>query len=329
MQMVYRYLKLLLMDRVALKNQAANKRLLLLGADGQLGWEIQRLSPSDVILKACNRSELDITNVEDITSMVDQFKPDAIINAAAYTAVDKAESEADQVIAVNTQGAMNLARSALNCGARLVHISTDYVFDGEANQPYLPSAVKAPQGCYGKSKADAEDAILHTCKNSVIIRTGWLYSSHGNNFVKTMLKLMNERDTLNVVADQLGTPTWAAGLAHAALLSATTDMVDQSPKILHWTDLGVASWYDFAKAVQEIGTRLGLVNSHCLIKPITTAEYPTPAKRPRYGVLDKTTTLKALNVEGQYWREALTEMLQQLSGPIEETQPKAEGKGIK
>ncbi|WP_372737906.1 dTDP-4-dehydrorhamnose reductase [Neptunomonas sp.] len=301
-----------------------NKRVLLLGGDGQLGWEIQRLSSADLVLKVCNRSVLDITNAANVAKFVDEFQPHAIINAAAYTAVDKAEGDVDQAKAVNTQGAKNLALAASRSGARLVQISTDYVFDGNTNQPYLPEAVKSPQSCYGNSKASAEDAIVSHCQNVVIIRTGWLYSAHGNNFVKTMLRLINERDELKVVADQVGTPTWAAGLARAALKAAVSDAVVKYPAIYHWTDLGVATWYDFAKAIQEVGKNLGLIEGMCDISPISTAEYPTPAKRPVYSVLDKTSTLKELDLKGQYWREALTEMLQQLSETTTNKQPESE-----
>ena len=283
------------------------RKVVITGADGQVGWELQQTVPADVEITALGRSDLDITNRSAVTSVIAELHPDLIINAAAYTAVDKAEKEAVKAYQVNTDGAANIARAVEECSARLIHLSTDFVFDGNQSKPYLPDDTPNPAGIYGASKLQGERAVMASTPNrAVILRTSWVYSVHGNNFVKTMLHLMAERDELKIVADQVGSPTWAKKLAKAVwLIAAKTDMHG----IYHWTDDGTASWYDFAMAVQEEAHALGLLQKMIPVKPIKTEEYPTPAKRPKYSVLDKTSTCTALGHTPPHWRESLKKML--------------------
>nr|MBF0223750.1 dTDP-4-dehydrorhamnose reductase [Desulfobulbaceae bacterium] len=306
-------------------------KIIITGANGQLGWELQRTRPEGIVAVALNSSELDITNWEKVLETVRTLSPQVIINAAAYTAVDKAEEEVDKAFAVNADGAANLAEAAKEVGARFVHISTDFVFDGLKSSPYLVSDPTNPAGVYGKSKLAGEQKIveINGLENCAILRTAWVYSAHGNNFVKTMLRLMAERDSLGIVADQTGTPTWANGLAKAVWKLA---QINQDG-MFHWTDAGVASWYDFAVAIQEEALALGKSFhadtrkkspsiplckgglrgiSECIINPIGTADYPLPAKRPPFSVLDKSETWAKLGFSGQHWRKALREMLKEL-----------------
>jgi dTDP-4-dehydrorhamnose reductase len=244
-----------------------------------------------------------------------QHGPDLVINAAAYTAVDKAESEKDKAYEVNVRGAANIAKAAEHSGARLIHISTDFVFDGRKSKPYRPDDKPNPISVYGASKLQGEEAVLReTMKKALILRTGWVYSSHGSNFVKTMLKLMAERDEISVVADQVGTPTWARGLAKAIYHFAN---IPDTHGIYHSTDAGVASWYDFAAAIQEEAHQLGILQSLIPVIPIRTDDYPTAAKRPPYSVLDKTATWQALGYTASHWRVALRLMLEELTARTE------------
>jgi dTDP-4-dehydrorhamnose reductase len=297
-------------------------RILLTGANGQLGWELQRTQPEHMELYAHDRATLDITQAQCVHHAVQTLKPHWIINAAAYTAVDKAESEPKLAYAVNRDGARHLAEAARTVGARMVQISTDFVFDGQQSHPYLPSlpggegpgeSGAIPTVCtYGASKQAGELAVLEVLgKDALILRTAWVYSSHGHNFVKTMLRLMRERDSLGVVADQIGTPTWAKGLALALWRAIEKDITG----IHHWTDAGVASWYDFACAIQDEAVALGLLDRPIPIRPIRTVDYPTPAQRPAFSVLDKTATWQALGITiPEHWRQALRHMLREL-GP--------------
>ncbi|GEQ98982.1 hypothetical protein JCM17844_26190 [Iodidimonas gelatinilytica] len=228
-------------------------KIMITGAQGQLGRDLQDTAPKDMEVVALDRSKLDICDADATFHCINRHKPDLVINGAAYTAVDKAETASEQAFAVNEQGAANLAKAVGASGARLIHISTDFVFDGTANRAYTPDAPTHPLNVYGTSKRAGEEAILHHIPDrALIVRTSWLYSVHGTNFVKTMLKLMASRDQLSVVADQLGTPCWAKGLAHALWRLA------EKPQngILHWSDAGVASWYDFAVASWKKGWRL-------------------------------------------------------------------------
>ena len=285
-------------------------KVLITGAGGQVGWELQRTVSTDIEITALHRVELDIADQAAVMSVIKELQPDLVINAAAYTAVDKAEEEVDRAYKVNVDGAANIARAVEDCSARLIHISTDFVFDGTGTKPYLPGDEPKPSGVYGASKLQGERAVMtETSGRAVILRTAWIYSVHGSNFVKTMLRLMAEREELGVVDDQVGTPTWAKELAKTIwLIAGKTDMQGT----YHWTDDGKASWYDFALAIQEEAYGLGLLQKTIPIKPIKTEEYPTPARRPAYSVLDKTSTLEALDCKAPHWRKSLIKMLIEL-----------------
>jgi dTDP-4-dehydrorhamnose reductase len=282
-------------------------RVLLTGATGQLGWELQQTCPATMELFVFGSSELDIRDVSAVTDAVKKIAPAVIINAAAHTAVDKAEDEPELAFAVNTDGAVHLAQAAKRQGARMIQISTDYVFDGTHSSPYLPDADTSPLGVYGESKYQGEQRVQEILpQDSVIIRTAWVYSTHGHNFVKSMLRLMVEREELGIVADQVGSPTYARTLARAVWGFAEQP---QLHGIYHWTDAGVASWYDFAVAIMEEAVTVGLLPRAITVKPIRSCDYPTPARRPAYSVLDKTSSWKQLSVAPLHWREALREML--------------------
>ena len=286
------------------------KTVLITGAKGQLGYELPRTAPSDYQCILTDKEELDITNATAVNAFVADCNPDVIINSAAYTAVDKAEEDEALAIAINEIGAKNLAQVAKDNGIKLIQTSTDFVFSGKNCSPYLVDAPTDPQGVYGKTKDDGDKAVLEILgDDAFIIRTAWLYSAHGKNFVKTMLRLMKDRDSLGIIADQIGTPTWANLLAEAIWKAIEIDATG----IHHWTDAGVASWYDFAVAIQEEGLAMGVLDELILINPLTTADYPTPASRPAYSVLDKTVTWKALGMKSIHWREALRQMLIELS----------------
>jgi dTDP-4-dehydrorhamnose reductase len=286
-------------------------RVLVTGATGQVGWELQRCVPEGVELDAVGRDTIDLAGT-DVLARVLARAPELIINAAAYTAVDRAETEPALAYAVNAAGAGAIAEAARQLGARLVHVSTDFVFDGNASRPYATDHPSSPLGVYGASKREGEARVLEASRGAaVIVRTSWVYCAHGNNFVKTMLRLMAERDRLGVVADQVGSPTWARLLA-AALWEIALD-----PGIggmLHWSDLGVASWYDFAVAIHELACARGLLDPERVlaIDPIATEDYPTPARRPAYSVLDKSRALRELRAPRLHWRAALGAMLDDL-----------------
>ncbi|MCX5875850.1 MAG: dTDP-4-dehydrorhamnose reductase [Deltaproteobacteria bacterium] len=281
-------------------------RVLLVGGNGQLGRELQYCKPVDMELLALASAELDLREPEEVTARVSGFQPQVVINAAAYTAVDRAESELEAAFAVNGQGAANLAQAARMVGAYCIQASTDFVFDGVQSHPYLATDRTNPLGVYGASKLAGEQLALAVYPEGVaIIRTAWLYSAFGNNFVTTMLRLMAERESIGVVADQVGTPTWGRGLAEALWQMCRV----QPMGICHWTDVGVASWYDFAVAIQEEGVGCGLLDREIPIRPINTVDYPTPARRPPYSVLDKSATWAALGLTPPHWRVALRQML--------------------
>lgn len=285
-------------------------RVLLTGAGGQLGWELQRTVPPSVALTALSSAELDITDPRQVAAAISHHAPNLIINAAAYTAVDKAEQEAERAFLVNGEGPGHLARAARDGGIRLIHISTDFIFDGQKSSPYLPTDQPNPLGIYGKSKLLGEERVMAITggQDTAIIRTAWVYSSHGHNFVKTILRLLNEREAISVIADQIGTPTWARGLAEAVWSAAQLRLTG----IHHWTDAGVASWYDFAVAIMEESLVLGLLTEQRTIRPIASSDYPLPAQRPAYSVLDKSSLWQALGGQPQHWRVALRQMLSEL-----------------
>lgn len=291
-------------------NQSTLERVLVLGAGGQLGRELCGSVPSGVHCTGLERSALDITDLRAIQAVVEREAPQAIINAAAYTAVDRAEAEAEQAWAINRDGPRHLAQVCAAAGIRLLHVSTDFVFDGGSGQPYAVDAPVNPLGVYGASKRGGEAAVLDSGADALVVRTGWVYSAHGGNFVKTMLRLMAEREVLTVVEDQIGTPTWAHGLARVCWgLCADPHAYG----VYHWSDAGACSWYDFAVAIRDEALTLGLLAEAADVQPIPAEAYPTPATRPAYSVLDKSRTRSQLNHTGQHWRVALRRMLQSLA----------------
>jgi dTDP-4-dehydrorhamnose reductase len=284
-------------------------KVLITGSSGQLGWELQRTVPDGYKVSAFGHTKLDITDASAVDHAMSDLNPDLVINAAAYTAVDKAEEETGKAYAVNAQGAAIIATAAANSNARLIHLSTDFVFDGLQTTPYQPDDKPHPICVYGSSKLEGEKQVADIFPGALIIRTGWLYSAHGHNFAKTMINLINNREELTVVADQIGTPTWAKELAKAIWnVAEKKDMKG----IYHWTDSGVASWYDFAVAIQEEALETGVIKKTIPIYPIRTADYPTPAKRPPYSVLDKTATWNTLGYKANHWRINLRKMLKEL-----------------
>jgi dTDP-4-dehydrorhamnose reductase len=283
-----------------------NQKVLVLGAGGQLGQELQRTATTGFDCVPMTRAQLDIADVGAIAECIAAMAPKLVVNAAAYTAVDKAESEPAAAHRGNTEGPAVLATICADQGIRLIHISTDFVFDGAASQPYRPDAATAPLGIYGLSKRDGEVAVQRALPEALILRTGWVYSSFGGNFVKTMLRLMGEREELSVVTDQVGTPTWAHGLAEAVWAAAARSELSG---FYHWSDAGVCSWYDFAVAISEEALALGLLSKLVKIRPIPAADYPTPAQRPAYSVLDKTSSWRDFAMEGVHWRRQLRAML--------------------
>jgi len=282
-------------------------------ANGQLFHELLKTAPAGAKILDTSSAEsarLDITDAEAVTAFVTEHRPDVIFNAAAYTAVDKAESDQETAHAVNTQAVQTLCDAAKSVDAKLVQISTDFVFGGSDGHPFQVDAATAPISVYGKTKQEAEQIVLNTLPNSgSVIRTAWVYSANGNNFVKTMLRLMNERGEVGVIADQIGTPTWAHRLAEAMWKTVDRDV----PGIWHWTGAGACSWYDFAVAIAEEGKAAGLITGDVVVNPLRTDQYPTPATRPGYSVLELTKTWEAFNYVAPHWREDLRLMLQELS----------------
>lgn len=300
--------------------------ILVLGKNGQLGWELQQTQNTQHNVIYLGSQELDITDEEKLNRLLPQWQPSLIINATAYTAVDKAESDQQAAYAVNSKGVEYLAKYCQSNQIKLIHISTDFVFDGEQNTPYKPTDPTSPVSVYGASKRDGERQVRKWLGSQAsIVRTAWVYSQHGNNFVKTMLRLMNEKDQLGVVYDQVGTPTWAKGLAEMVWKLAEKMANNSSGKtneeikseaptpIYHWTDAGVTSWYDFAVAIQDIAFEKGLLDKKIPIRPIPASAYPTPAKRPSYSVLDKSAIEQELQIETKHWREQLTKLMEQLA----------------
>ncbi len=285
-------------------------RVVITGAQGQVGRALLETAPTGAQVMPCTRAELDITDAKAAHDYLGRHPADLIINAAAYTAVDKAESEQELARRTNTEGPRHLAAAARAIGARLIHLSTDFVFDGAASVPYRPDAVTNPLSVYGRTKRDGEQAVLDTLPDrSVIVRSAWVYAASGTNFVRTMLRLMRSKGSVRVVADQVGTPTAANSLAHALWLIAERTEIHG---IHHWTDAGVASWYDFAIAIAEEGAPLGLVAPSVTVTPIGTEEYPTPARRPSYSVLDKR-SLAPFGLTPVHWRRRLLSVLEGIS----------------
>jgi dTDP-4-dehydrorhamnose reductase len=288
-------------------------KVLITGAHGQVGRCLLASVPPGVTSIGLTRAQLDVGDADAVNRAVEQHRPSVIINAAAYTAVDRAETEVDLARRVNAQGPRHLARAAGAQGARLLHLSTDFVFDGRASLPYAPDAPTAPLGVYGLTKLEGEQAVRELLPQaSVVLRTAWVYAAQGANFLLTMLRIMAEKRQVRVVADQVGTPTAADSLAGVVWGLA------QRPELSgvhHFTDAGVASWYDFAMAICEEATLLGRLSPGIKVTAISTAEYPTAARRPAYAVLDKRSLLAALPLEHHHWRVSLRRVLQSLQWP--------------
>lgn len=284
--------------------------ILVTGAGGQLAWELERSAPPHHTCHFLSRSQLDISHADRVNAFFLTHNIDAVINAAAYTAVDKAESDSEAAYAVNHLGPLNLTNACIAHNAYLLHISTDFVFNGQACTAYPPNHERKPLGVYGQSKCHGEMAIEQSLlKDWAIIRTAWVYSSHGNNFVKTMLRLMSEKPNLGIVVDQIGTPTWAAGLADICWKSVDAKLSGAH----HWSDAGVASWYDFAVAIKKIGLHLGLLTQNIDISPIAASQYPTPAERPHFSVLNKDSLVEAIDhTDVIHWQEQLESMMSEL-----------------
>jgi dTDP-4-dehydrorhamnose reductase len=284
-------------------------KVLLLGSNGQLGWELKQSVPKHINLTCCDFPKVDFLSSDSINQCILSSVPDCIINAAAYTAVDKAEEEKSLAFRINHKAVVEIAALCQKNNIFFVHISTDFIFNGKGHHPYKPIDNPDPVSIYGLSKLKGEQAILETLKsNYLIIRTAWLYSAHGANFVKTMLNLMKDKKDLTVIDEQIGSPTWANGLAQSIWLA----LEKKISGIHHWTDAGIASWYDFAVAIQEEALQADLLKKPVIITPVPTSHYPTPAQRPNYGVLDKTSFWKLLNIPPIHWRNQLRSMLKEL-----------------
>jgi dTDP-4-dehydrorhamnose reductase len=285
----------------------------LIGCKGMLGTELSLLMEKAGLPFIGTDREVDIANPAALEKFIEQpWQFGWIINCAAYTAVDKAEDDVETCRRLNTLGAANIAACAQKTGARLIHISTDYVFDGTGKRPYTEEDTTAPTGVYGLSKRDGELAVMENNPRTFIIRTAWLYGKYGNNFVATMLRLMNERDEVKVVDDQRGSPTWAFDLASAvlAVIAAIANGGKNIPfGIYHYTDEGDISWFDFAKEIYQQGRELGRISKDCAVKPCASAEYPAKVKRPAYSVLDKSKIKATLGIEIPLWDTSLKEFL--------------------
>lgn len=289
--------------------------ILVTGASGQLGQTLVRLWERSPIpqyqFSALPRTQLDIGKPDLAAAVLSELQPTVIVNAAAYTQVDKAETDRDAVFQVNETGTATLARWAAHSGAKLLHISTDFVFNGAKSSPYVPDDQTEPLGAYGASKLAGEKALLAASNNNAaIIRTSWLYSRYGNNFVKTMLRLMAESDALSVVEDQIGSPTSTDSLAR--LIFAMIQKRDYQG-IYHWTDGGSISWFEFAQQIQGQALQAGILSKAIPITPITTSEYPTPAKRPAYSVLDRSRALEEFEWLVLDWEQKLAEVIAELT----------------
>lgn len=280
--------------------------ILITGCNGQLGNELQLLQQANNQHHWLNTdvAELDITNQLAVEQYVAENKVDGIINCAAYTAVDKAENDKQRCTAINTEAPAYLAHAIEKRGGWIIQVSTDYVFDGTAHTPYEETDTPCPDSVYGSTKLAGELAVQKFCKKSMVIRTAWLYSTFGNNFVKTMIRLGKEKEEIGVIYDQIGSPTYARDLAIIILTAVEKGI---TPGVYHFSNEGVTSWYDFTKAIHRIAGIKG-----CHVKPLRTSEYPTPAKRPSYSVLDKTKLKKTYDIEIPYWEDSLAECISSL-----------------
>lgn len=279
------------------------KNILITGANGQLGMSLQKILEKDPELQVTytDAHNLDITNRDAVDRFLSDNNFDYVVNCAAYTAVDKAETDDLKAAAINTGAVGNLGEAASKNGVKVIHISTDYVFSGESFRPYEENDEPYPQSIYGRTKLEGEGLLTSFCQDALIIRTAWLYSEFGANFVKTMLRLAGEKEFLNVVSDQIGTPTYAGDLAEAIHQVIKHDK--WMPGIYHFTNEGVTSWYDFTKAIFDIA------GVNIPVNPIRTYEYPTAAKRPMYSVLSKNKIKKNFGIKIPYWRDSLAKCI--------------------
>jgi len=282
------------------------KKILITGANGQLGKELQRLSSNYPGFNYFFRSrqELPIEDKKQVNDFFRDVKPEYCINCAAYTAVDKAESERDTAFLINGDAAGFLSAASKSIACKFIHVSTDYVFDGASSTPLKETDTTNPVNIYGESKLKGELLASEHNDETLIIRTAWVYSSFGNNFLKTMIRLMRERESINVVDDQIGSPTYAAGLADAIMKIASTQHF--SPGIYNYSDEGQISWFDFAVAIKE------LIGASCIVNPIPTSQYPTPARRPHYSLLDKTKIRETYGIAIPEWKSNLAECINQI-----------------
>lgn len=289
-----------------------SKSILLIGSNGQLGTELQNFLSSNYQVIAVTRPEIDLTQTDNLRKIIRETQPEIIINAAAYTAVDKAETEPEMATAINTTAPQIIAEESQKLGSFLIHFSTDYVFNGNSNYPYQESDITNPVSVYGQTKLAGEIAIQKACSQYMILRTAWVYGTYGkSNFVKTMLRLGKERPEVRVVADQIGSPTWAQDIA-LTITQIIPQLTSEIAGIYHYTNSGVASWYDFATAIFEEAEKLGFPLKINQVIPITTPEYPTPAKRPAYSVLACQKISKILGTHPPHWRQRLILMLKEL-----------------
>jgi dTDP-4-dehydrorhamnose reductase len=287
-------------------------KALITGSSGQVGRALVACAPAGVDVLALNHRDLDIGDASAVEACLDRFAPDVVLNAAAYTAVDKAEQEPDAARRANESGPFNLARAlGRTRRGRLIQVSTDFVFDGKSGLPYAPDSAARPLSVYGQTKLDGEHRVRDELGDAaVILRTSWVYDSQGHNFVRTMLRLMKERGAGRGVADQVSTPTAAHSVADVLWRLAREPRISGT---FHWSDAGVASWYDFAVAIAEEALTAGLLPRAAEVTPIATQEYPTPARRPAFSVLDKRATLAALGITPVHWRENLRRVIGEIA----------------
>ena len=285
-------------------------RALVLGAGGQLGRALMASAPKDTSVTGATREECDISNPDAVRQCVTACDPAWVINAAAYTAVDDAEDFPDTAFAINADGPRYLAQTCAASGIRLLHVSTDFVFDGKTGSPYATDAPAAPLGVYGDSKWRGEQAVEASGANHVIVRTSWVYAPSGRNFVLTMLRLMREHEVVRVVNDQTGAPTLSSGLAEVCWSLVRHP---EARGVFHWSDAGAITWYEFACGIRDEALSLGLLTAPVSVEPIPTEAFPTKAKRPAYSALDASGTVATLGVAQRPWREALRDMLGSLA----------------
>ena len=285
------------------------KQILVTGCRGQLGSELQKLAPAydeTCVFHFTDVDELDITDRQAVYDYIEAHSISIVVNCAAFTAVDRAESEPELCDLLNNVAPGYLAEAVESVGGTMIQVSTDYVFDGCGHRPYLEDDPTRPQTVYGRTKLEGEEAVIRTCAGSMVVRTAWLYSTFGNNFVKTMLRLGKERETLGVVFDQVGSPTYARDLAVFILTAIDKGIV---PGVYHYTNEGVCSWYDFTRAIHRIA---GIEEKNCKVSPIHTEDYPVPAPRPHYSVLDKQKVKDTYGIDIPWWEDSLKDCLKEL-----------------